>query len=67
MDDAGGATAQTTVSPQAEQGEMSDSEAVQDRIERERELAEKIKNGAISVIQDEQRPGGLLYQQGGFR
>ena len=56
MDDAGGATAQTTVSPQAEQGEMSDSEAVQDRIERERELAEKIKNGAISVIQDEQRP-----------
>ena len=67
MDDAGGATAQTTVSPQAEQSEMSDSEAVQDRIERERELAEKIKNGAISVIQDEQRPGGLLYQQGGFR
>ena len=32
-----------------------------------RELAEKIKNGAISVIQDEQRPGGLLYKQGGFR
>lgn len=69
MDEGGAATAQTSVDTMGGGSETnaSDREQALDRIERERELAEKIKNGAVSVIQDEQRPGGLLYKQGGFR